>query len=75
MLSLDKDGKIFIQETEVELENLAPRLMAIAGNNSDIRIFIRGDASLEYGVVMKVMGHVTAAGFKKVALLAKLPDQ
>ena len=75
VLTVDKEGKIFLQETEIGLENLAPRLSAIAGNNSDIRIFIRGDESLEYGSIMKIMGTITSAGFKKVALLAKLPGQ
>ena len=75
VITLNKDGIVFIQESEIKLENLSARLKAIAGNNSDIRIFIRGDKSLEYGIVMQVMGRVTSAGFKKVALLAKLPDQ
>ncbi len=75
VITLNKDGVIFIQESKIELESLTARLMAIAGNNSDIRIFIRGDKNLEYGTVMQVMGQITSSGFKKVALLAKLPEQ
>ena len=75
VLSVDKDGRIYIQETEIELEQVVPRLMAITNNNPEVRIFIRGDKELPYGSVMEVMGQITAAGFKKVALLAKLPGQ
>lgn len=75
VLSVDKDGRIYIQETEIEMENLVPRLRAVTGNNPDIRIFVRGDSRISYGRVMEVMGTVSAAGFNKVALLAKLPGQ
>ena len=75
VLSVDKDGRIYIQETEIELQNLVPRLQAITSNNPEVRIFVRGDRELPYGEIMQVMGQVTAAGFRKVALLAKLPGQ
>lgn len=75
VLTVNKDGNIYIQETAIELENLVPRLQAITENNADIRIFVRGDKEIAYGKVMEVMGQVSAAGFKKVALLAKLPGQ
>lgn len=75
VLTVSKEGTIFIQETEIELENLVPRLRAITDNNADIRIFVRGDKEIAYGRVMEVMGQVSSAGFKKVALLAKLPGQ
>jgi biopolymer transport protein TolR len=75
VLSVDQDGKIYIQETGIELENLVPRLRAVTGNNPDVRIFVRGDARIPYGRVMEVMGQVSAAGFNKVALLARLPGQ
>ncbi|RED49788.1 protein TolR [Aestuariispira insulae] len=75
VLSIDKDGRIYLQETEIGLEQLVPRLQAITGNNPEIRIFVRGDKELPYGEIMQVMGLMTSAGFKKVALLAKLPGQ
>ncbi len=75
VLSINKEGILYIQETVVEMENLVPRLQAITGNNPDIRIFVRGDKDISYGQVMNVMGQVSAAGFKKVALLAQTPGQ
>jgi len=49
-------------------------LQAVSDANPDIRIFVRGDASVSYGDVLGVMGRIQAAGFIKVALVAKLPE-
>jgi biopolymer transport protein TolR len=68
-VTVSKDGRIFLQETELELDALAPRLIAVSNANPEIRIFVRGDKDIGYGRVMEVMGRINAAGFKKVALL------
>jgi biopolymer transport protein TolR len=73
IVSVRRDGEVYIQETPVEIENLVPRLLAITENKPDTRIYIRGDKRLEYGRVMEVMGTVNSAGFTKVALIAELP--
>lgn len=70
-VSVKADGKIFIQDTGVELDSLVARLLAITDNNPDIRVFIRGDAAIDYGRVMEVMGTLNAAGFTKVALITE----
>ena len=79
VLSIKSDGQIYIQETPIELDAIAPRLTAIQearGVGADqLRVFVRGDQAINYGRVMEVMGTVSVAGFTKVALLAQLPDQ
>lgn len=70
-ITVDKQGKIYLQETELDLTTLVPRLIAITGNNPDLRIFIRGDRAIHYGRVMQVMGTINRAGFKKVALVTE----
>ncbi len=50
-----------------------PRLVAITENKRDIRLFVRGDRSINYGRVMQVMGAVKTAGFDRVALVTSLP--
>ena len=74
VITIDANNRVYIQETEVPLENLAARLAAITGANPDTKIYVRGDRSIEYGRIMEVMGSVSQAGFKKVSLLANLPD-
>lgn len=75
VISIDSRGAIYIQESEIPIANLAPRLEAITGANPDARIFVRGDKGIAYGKVMEVMGRISVAGYSKVSLLAELPDQ
>lgn len=74
-ISVDPQGRIFLQETEVPMENLVAQLQAIARNQQagapERRIFVRGDRSISYGRVMEVMGTISAGGFTRVALLAE----
>src|SRR5690606_27660326 len=69
-LSVQADGKIFLQNTEVAMEDLVPKLTAIAEarGGKDERIFVRGDQKANYGAMMQVMGRLSGAGFKRVAL-------
>jgi biopolymer transport protein TolR len=68
-VSVDKEGKVFLQETEIDPQTLIAKLEAIALNGYDERIFVRGDTSVDYGTVMKVMGALNAAGYKKIGLV------
>jgi biopolymer transport protein TolR len=73
VITVNAQGQIFIQETEVADESLAPRLQAITNNNPQATIYVRGDKGLQYGRIMEVMGMVGAAGFTKVSLIAEMP--
>lgn len=75
VVTLTAKGDIYLQETRVSLEALVPRLQAMKGVNPDMRIFVRGDKSIAYGRIMEVMGSLSAAGFKHVALVADLPKK
>ena len=76
-ISVNPEGKIFLQETEVPIEGLVAQLQAIGRNQAEgapeRRIFVRGDKAISYGRVMEVMGTISAGGFSKVALLAEQP--
>ena len=75
VISVNAQGQIFIQDTEVPVENLVPRLRAITENKPDTRIYLRGDRSIAYGRIMEVMGTVNVAGFTRVALVSELPKR
>ena len=74
VVSIKADGALYLQEAKIDSEALIPRLQAVSDANPDIRIFVRGDASVSYGDVLGVMGRIQTAGFSKVALVAKLPE-
>ncbi|TNE66661.1 MAG: protein TolR [Alphaproteobacteria bacterium] len=69
-VTLNQNGAIFLVDTEVTMDQLIPRLSAIAGENRELRIYVRADSRLDYGSVMKLIGAINAAGFTKVALVA-----
>lgn len=75
VITLQKDGQIYLQETPIDLATLVPKLVAITQNKRDTTIFIKGDKTIAYGEVMKLMGEVTSAGFTKVTLLTEIPRQ
>jgi biopolymer transport protein TolR len=70
-ISVDKSGKVFLQETEIEIGEVAAKLKAIAANNTDggeTRILVRGDKAVEYDLVARVLADISSAGFKKITL-------
>ncbi|CAN5320807.1 protein TolR [soil metagenome] len=73
-LSVQLSGKVFLNNTEIAMDELVPKLKAIteARGGLDERIFVRGDTKVDYGTVMRVMGRLSAAGFKRVALVTEV---
>ena len=72
-LSVNDKGQVFLQNAEIDVDDLVPKLQAVAqarGGN-DARIYLRGDKTVNYGTMMKVMGRLAAAGFHKVALVTE----
>ena len=70
-LTISKDGNIYIQETEIKIKELIPKLIAITDNRLDTKIYVRGDELINYGKVMRVLGELSGSGFSKVALITK----
>ena len=68
-MTVNADGVIYLQETEVPLSELVPRLRAIAGTGFDARIYIRADDGAAYGDVARVMANINAAGFSNLGLV------
>jgi biopolymer transport protein TolR len=73
-LSVDTSGKVFINDTEVAMTELIPKLKAItdARGGMDERIYMRADKKADYGTVAKVMGQLSGAGFKHLALVTEV---
>ena len=70
-VSIAKDGRIFVGETEVDESRIVTILTSMTENNPDRRIYIRGDKGIDYGKVMAVLGTINGAGFTKVALISQ----
>jgi biopolymer transport protein TolR len=72
-VSIKADGAIYIGESKIAPEDVVPKLTAIAAQlqGFEERIFVRGDKTANYGLIMQVMGRISGAGFKKVALITE----
>src|SRR5215471_3411220 len=73
-VSVKVDGEVFLQNSEIKIDELVPKLQAItqARGGLDERIYVRGDRKVDYGTVMRVMGRLSAAGFRRVALVTEV---
>ena len=74
-LSVSRDGKIFLQETEIGIDEVVTKLTAIAKTGFDETIYIRGDKDTNYGALMRVMGKISAAGFRRISLVTELEER
>ena len=70
-VSVNAEGGIFLQETEIALNEVVPKLEAISTTGFSERIYVRGDANADYGTVMKVMARISAAGYKNLGLVTQ----
>jgi len=68
-VSVNQEGKVFLQETEIPLDEVVPKLEAISKTGYEERIYVRGDRSADYGTVMQVMARISAAGYKNLGLV------
>ena len=74
-VTVDPDGRVFLAENEVAVEDIVSSLNEIVTDGLDERIYVRGDRSASYGTIMRVMGIINGAGFRRIGLVAlKEPD-
>jgi len=73
-VSVNLQGQVFLQELEVDVNELVAKLRAITESRDglDERIYVRGDRKVDYGTVMRVMGRLSSAGFRRVALVTEV---
>ena len=77
-VSVNLEGKVFLQNTEIPIDELVAKLKAITeargstNGGADERIYVRGDRKVDYGTVMRVMGRLSSAGFRRVALVTEV---
>jgi biopolymer transport protein TolR len=73
-VSVNLQGQVFLQNSEVTVDELVAKLKAITETRGgfDERVYVRGDRKVDYGTVMRVMGRLSAAGFRRVALVTEV---
>src|SRR5499425_2436573 len=73
-ISVNDKGQVFLQNSQIDVDELVPKLKAVteARGGFDERIYVRGDRKVDYGTVMRVMGRLSSAGFRRVALVTEV---
>ena len=70
-ISIKADGQVFLQETQIDVAEIAAKLQAIATTGYNERIFVRGDGKAPYGVIADVMSRIQEAGYKNIGLVTQ----
>ena len=72
-VSVNDKGQVFLQNSEIPMEELVPKLQAVAQarGGTEARVYVRGDKKVDYGTMMRVMGRLSGAGFHRVALVTE----
>ena len=68
-ISVKSGGEVFLNDSEVPIDEVVAKLQAVAKTGYEERIFVRGDKAADYGTVMRVMARISAAGFKNIGLV------
>lgn len=68
-VSVNQQGQVYLQETEIPLDEVVPKLQAISQAGYEERIYVRGDKTADYGTVMQVMARISSAGYKNLGLV------
>jgi biopolymer transport protein TolR len=70
-ISVNDKGQVFLQNAEIKIDDLIAKLQAVAQarGGTEARIYVRGDKKVDYGIMMRVMGQLSSAGFHKLALV------
>jgi biopolymer transport protein TolR len=74
-VSVNNQSQIFLQNDEIKIDDLLPKLKAIVdarGGTSNDLIYIRGDRTVAYGMMMRVMGRISGAGYHRIALVTEV---
>lgn len=74
-INILSDGKLFIDNRPIDSNNLLAEISKLSNNNLGKRIFIRGDASVNYGVIMQIMANINSAGYNNIGLITSKPSE
>jgi biopolymer transport protein ExbD len=73
VVSVDAEGRVFVDRAEVRPEALGDVLAQVRQSRGLARVYVRADEANTYGRVMQVMGQLQGAGFENVGLVTEPP--
>ena len=73
-ITVDPQGRVYLQESEVSIDEIGTKLAAIAQIRGKDPVYLRGDSGASYGQLMQVMGQINAAGFERILLVSNAKE-
>lgn len=71
VVSIDRDGSIFLDDTPVSLEEFEATVLRVVEQRGGPTVYIKGDAEVPYGIVLRVIGRLKEADIDAVSLIAQ----
>ena len=75
IVTVAKDGKIYLNDNVIGLADLGPKLTAIRKLQSDKQVYLRADQDVRYGTVMKTIAEIKQAGIEKLGMVSRPPSE
>jgi biopolymer transport protein TolR len=71
VVSIAKNGKIYLNDNVMTLDELGSKIRAIRANQADKQVYVRADQDVRYGLVMKTIGELKQAGVERVGMVTR----
>lgn len=75
VVSIERSGRVFIDNSEVAAGELRTRLGGMFASRSKKEVFLKADKDVPYGEVVKTMAEIKAAGIERLGMVAEPPQQ
>jgi biopolymer transport protein TolR len=71
VVSIAKNGKIYLNDNVMTLDELGSRMRAIRANEAEKQVYVRADQDVRYGLVMKTIAELKQAGIERVGMVTR----
>jgi biopolymer transport protein TolR len=71
VVSIANNGKIYLNDNVMTLDELGSKIRAIRANQADKQVYVRADQDVRYGLVMKTIGELKQAGVERVGMVTR----
>ncbi|HVR97768.1 MAG TPA: ExbD/TolR family protein [Thermoanaerobaculia bacterium] len=75
VLSIDREGKVFLRDTPVDRGDLVDTLKAEIADRGEDSVFLKGDRDVPYGEVIEVLDMLHRGGIVRVGMVTERPQQ
>ncbi len=75
VVTVAKNGRTYLNDNVMTLDELGAKLRAIAKNQPDKQVYLRADQDVRYGLVMKTIAEIKQAGIERLGMVTRPPSE